>query len=154
MKFGKKKAPEPKPVHKLKVPSPREMRLGFQEQLDYWDDRMRHGDPLFDQYMVDARDYAIEGLVLMDKFEEIGYDTGKSEIVSDLVPFKTADVFWHLYGGNEVYYKVVIDSGGSTATTATVGPDVEADLEKAIRSDSWLGKSMDKNTVFTFKKDR
>jgi hypothetical protein len=150
----KKKKPSEIPVEKLKAPSPREMRLGFQQQLDYWDDRMRHGDPLFDQEMVDARDYAIEGLALMDKFEEIGYDTGKGEIVSDLVPFKTADVFWHLDGGNKVYYKVVVDGGGSTATNATVGPDVETDLERLIRNEDWLGKSMDENTVFTFKKDR
>ena len=68
----------------VKAASPKEIRAGLQEHLDYWDRRILAGDPLFDQWMVDAYNATKEALAAMDKMEAAGIDTGKDEIVSSL----------------------------------------------------------------------
>lgn len=68
----------------VKAASPKEIRAGLQEHLDYWDRRILAGDPLFDQWMVDAYEATKEALAAMDKMEAAGIDTGKGEIVSIL----------------------------------------------------------------------
>lgn len=68
----------------VKAASPKEIRAGLQEHLDYWDRRILAGDPLFDQWMADAYKATKEALAAMDKLEDAGIDTGKDEIVSSL----------------------------------------------------------------------
>lgn len=131
---------------------PIEIRRGFQSLLDYWDSRIRIGDPLFDQWMHDAREASIEGLALMDKLEEAGYSTGKSLVKTSLVPFKTIDVSWHRLGA-EISYMTTIDGGAKVGTSVTIKGDIEQGLTDAICK-SWLGRSIDNNTKFKFKEDR
>lgn len=55
---------------------PKDARRMFQEQVDYWEGRMSLGDPLFDQWMVDAYEAARDGLRVMDRLQEAGVRTG------------------------------------------------------------------------------
>ena len=132
--------------------TPTEIRRGFQAFLDYWDGRIRIGDPLFDQGMHDAREAAIDGLAVMDKLEKAGYNTGKNIVNTSLMPFKIIDVSWHRFG-KEISYMTTIDGRAKVGTSVTIKGDVEQGLIDAICT-SWLGKSIDNNTKFKFKEDR
>lgn len=79
---------EPKPRSSGKLP-PYEERLQngrrvAQELSDYWQRRIRNGDPLFDQFMVDQKDAARAILSALDSLETKGLNTGQKTVTSSL----------------------------------------------------------------------
>jgi hypothetical protein len=102
--FGKRKAST--------RPTLRDARQAFQEQVDYWETRMFYGDPLFDQWMVDALEASKEGLAALDKLEEAGATTGKDEIVSTTpTHFSTVEVALEKQYGDDWRATYTLDGG-------------------------------------------
>lgn len=64
---------------KKKKPSLKEARFAFEGIVAYWEGRMAKGDPLFDQWMVDALEAAQDGIAVLDRLQECGYKTGIRE---------------------------------------------------------------------------
>jgi hypothetical protein len=68
---------EPRPKHATL----RDAREAFQRDLDYWNTRRFNGDPLFDQWMVDAVEADENGLAMLNWLEDLGADTGAADIL-------------------------------------------------------------------------
>jgi len=99
LKLGKKKHPL------------RDARIAFQDQVDYWDTRMFYGDPLFDQWMVDALEASKEGLLALDKLETAGAYTGKDEVISKTpTSYKTVKITVEKAWENEWRVEYLLDN--------------------------------------------
>ena len=66
--------------HRRATSTLRDARRALQAQVDYWETRIFYGDPLFDQWMVDALGAARDGVTALDKLEALGADTGRETI--------------------------------------------------------------------------
>lgn len=115
----------------VKAASPQEIRAGLQEYLDYWDRRILLGDPLFDQWMVDAYEATKKGLEAMDALEEAGIPTGKDEIKSKLerTPSSVVLSIKKKLGGY-YSYNLAITLNGGTAHLSGEGKSEGEILEK------------------------
>lgn len=141
-------------MFKKKTPSLIDARRAFQNIKDYWDDRIRIGDPLFDQWMVDSLNSAKEGLALLDRMQDNGHETGKNTVTSSLKPFKKIKVFIRAGFASDdprYQYSVFIDKTVRVSSALMVPSSVRVEdyFEARIRED--YRDDIDKKTKVSVK---
>lgn len=133
-------------------------RKAFQNVKNYWDSRIRIGDPLFDQWMVDSLESAEEGLALLDRMETLGHETGRFTVETSLKPFKKIAVyirempFFKEPTIKNYEYTIVLDNSTRIIGHKTIEAfeHIEAKMEEKVRAH--YAKDIGKKTKVTVKK--